>query len=466
MDFEIGMDTTSKVLMALALGGLAVSGLCFLAAFAAPYVKATWDRASKFARAVFCGAAVGAVLFGGAKNGATGKITYPKTDNEIAYLTDAGSYVTNDAVHVAFTRLPMVPDTATFYLDYCALDGTNEQGVATNWVNAKTATFGELSVPFDFAFANATNYNWLAYTDWTPGPAVQTNGVWHAYWGVDKKQGRYFIPVRTCVRDGGSVIATPKSKWDAATRTPDDYVQDGLVAMWDGEWNAGRGVHDPNATAWVDLIGGLKITTRYPFGQVVEKEKNGTNYTSRIYFSDNAVICEMMNGWTTGLGSDNYAVVPKELYSFFELTNLTVEAVVNKNDIGGPAFDSGFQNRSAYSIIGSLGSLGIGDIPWFRQSPTRFYPVGCTESKRNYTITILTHDWDWATYGADGELLKDIQGTRSSNYKTANILYTGWYGTLGQVISYNWRLYNRALTAEEIAHNYEIDKARFGSDNE
>ena len=23
-----------------------------------------------------------------------------------------------------------------------------------------------------------------------------------------------------------------------------DYVQDGLVAMWDGEWNAGAGIHD------------------------------------------------------------------------------------------------------------------------------------------------------------------------------------------------------------------------------
>ena len=201
-----------NLLMTLALGGLAVSGLLFASALLYPYLRSAWDKATALARAAFCGAVAVACLFGGAKH-RTGGISYPKTDNEIAYLTDAGSYVTNDAVHVAFTRV-IVPDTATFYLDYCALDGTNEQGVATNWVNAKTATFGELEVPFDFAFANATNYNWLAYTDWTPGPAVQTNGVWHAYWGVDKKEGRYFIPVRTCVRDGSSVIATPKSKWD------------------------------------------------------------------------------------------------------------------------------------------------------------------------------------------------------------------------------------------------------------
>jgi len=34
------------------------------------------------------------------------------------------------------------------------------------------------------------------------------------------------------------------------------YVTDGLVAMWDGEWNAGPGVHDANATTWKELISG------------------------------------------------------------------------------------------------------------------------------------------------------------------------------------------------------------------
>lgn len=206
------MEIFDNLLMTLALGGLAVSLALFASAWLYPHLRRAWDKATALARAVFCGAVAVACLYGGAKHGGT--ISYPKTDTDVAYLVDAGSYVTNDAVHVAFTRVPTVPDTATFYLDYCAIDATNAQGVATNWVNAKTATFADLTVPFDFAFAAATNYNWMAYTDWTPGPAVQTNGVWHAYWGVDKKQGRYFIPVRTCVRDGGEVIATPKSKWD------------------------------------------------------------------------------------------------------------------------------------------------------------------------------------------------------------------------------------------------------------
>lgn len=33
------------------------------------------------------------------------------------------------------------------------------------------------------------------------------------------------------------------------------YITNGLVGMWDAEWNAGGGVHDPNASKWKDLSG-------------------------------------------------------------------------------------------------------------------------------------------------------------------------------------------------------------------
>ena len=39
------------------------------------------------------------------------------------------------------------------------------------------------------------------------------------------------------------------------TITAKSYVQDGLIAMWDGIENAGWGVHDMNATMWKDLTG-------------------------------------------------------------------------------------------------------------------------------------------------------------------------------------------------------------------
>ena len=38
-----------------------------------------------------------------------------------------------------------------------------------------------------------------------------------------------------------------------------NYVQDGLVACWDGIENAGKGVHDSEATVWTDIVGGKKF---------------------------------------------------------------------------------------------------------------------------------------------------------------------------------------------------------------
>ena len=39
------------------------------------------------------------------------------------------------------------------------------------------------------------------------------------------------------------------------------YVQDGLVAIWDGIENVGEGVHDSSAPTWVDLVAGIELSS-------------------------------------------------------------------------------------------------------------------------------------------------------------------------------------------------------------
>ena len=450
-------DIFDNLLLTLALGGLAVSGLLFASALLYPYLRKAWGKATALARAAFCGACVVACLFGGAKH-KIGGITYPKTDTDVAYLTDAGSYVTNDAVHVAFTRV-IVPDSATFYLDYCALDATNSAGVATNWVNAKTATFADLSVPFDFAFANATNFNWVAYTDWTPGPAVQTNGVWHAYWGVDKKEGRYFIPVRTCVRADGEVIATPKSKWDAQMSTPDGYITDGLVAMYDGEWNAGRGKHDPNATVWVDLTGNGNDLAM-PDATIARWQDNRAEF-----------------GYDGATGGFATAPIPD---SIANAENLTVEAVLSRSKRNDYV-----ASRNAVSMglaINFRGYLGYknGMLLSVVIDGINYYPLtfplgdGTEAHATNYPNTASASAY---MASSDKDTFMD-----SVKYYNNGELYTGswnrWGGETvaplttinvgsggpnfdGMITAWNVRVYNRQLTAEEIAHNAAVDQKRF-----
>ena len=47
---------------------------------------------------------------------------------------------------------------------------------------------------------------------------------------------------------------------NATTYTSASYVQNGLIAQWDGIDNAGTGTHDPTATTWKDLKGSLDMT--------------------------------------------------------------------------------------------------------------------------------------------------------------------------------------------------------------
>ena len=138
-------------------------------------------------------------------------VTFPRTDPTQTYLTDRGSYVDSETcvVHIDFDRI-IVPDSATMFVD--RIDRADP---SAGWVNVHASPFGSVALPMEFEYPNATNFEWAVYTDWTPGPSVQTNGVWHAMWGRDRVRGAYIIPLRTAVRVDGETIATPKSKEDS-----------------------------------------------------------------------------------------------------------------------------------------------------------------------------------------------------------------------------------------------------------
>lgn len=173
---------------------LAAMAMTFVVALTWPQIRIAYARANPAARCVFLVSVALMTLYGGSKG--TGRIVYPTTDPEVRYLLDNGSYVTNDAVRVAFTRNVLVPSTANFYLDRCEIKYTNEAEIVAHIVNAYSNTFDRMTVPFDFAFAAATNHNWYAYTDWTPSPIVHTNGVAIVNWLIGGKTNHLAL-VRT-----------------------------------------------------------------------------------------------------------------------------------------------------------------------------------------------------------------------------------------------------------------------------
>ena len=182
----------------LSLAGIAA---CQIAGHALAKLRSVFGK-SKVRGMLAAAAIVGAVMYGGSKG--TRNVNFPRTDTEQAYLVDAGSYVTNDMVHVAFTSM-LVPQDAPIFLDYWPDGSTNEADMVT----AYAATLAEFPRPLDLYFENAISNRWYCYTTWTPGPAVQTNGVWQTIWMTDRREGRDLIPIRTWIELDGERIAPP-----------------------------------------------------------------------------------------------------------------------------------------------------------------------------------------------------------------------------------------------------------------
>ena len=109
-----------------------------------------------------------AVLYGGSK-GPIGRVSV-----DDPYITDAGSYLTNDVVHVAIAkRTPLLPDSTEILVYARELASTN----AADWTRLSPhLTFADH--PHDYALANATNHNVLVAANFSPSPTVHTNGVW------------------------------------------------------------------------------------------------------------------------------------------------------------------------------------------------------------------------------------------------------------------------------------------------
>jgi hypothetical protein len=221
------------------------------------------------------------------------------------------------------------------------------------------------------------------------------------------------------------------------------YVTDGLVAMWDGEWNAGGGVHDPNATVWKDLVAGIELTSK---GGHLWAEKSCdvhevwscSDKQAKIYFQTN-----FFDGPTTGGGA-----------YFVEVVSNTTSGN-SKNIFGERAITLSIFTYQSYVQAW----LGNGN-----NSNSRL-PYNTSGTASFACINDGGGQWTHLCY-ANGAQTNSL--TRTSYYgvlaRTEFIgiglgEYNAWGVAEGDY--YCIRLYSRALTAAEIAANYAIDKERF-----
>lgn len=129
----------------------------------------------------------GLTQYGGSKH-ISGKVSVMDD-----YITDGGSYITNNVVHVALKKKANLLPDATEILVYAReLSSTNSAG----WFRLSPfLTFGDH--PHDYELENATNYNVIVAANYASPPSVHTYGV---------------LIIRGFMIPGTSKMAFPNSK--------------------------------------------------------------------------------------------------------------------------------------------------------------------------------------------------------------------------------------------------------------
>jgi hypothetical protein len=206
---------------------------------------------------------------------------------------------------------------------------------------------------------------------------------------------------------------------------PAGYIQDGLIAWYDGEWNEDIGVHSSSATKWVNLA---------------DKGNDITGIDNTFTWGDDYLLPPV----TAAVGS-----IP-------QFTPVTIEAVLT------------FSGTNFIPVI-TFSNTGELWISIRANNTVNFFSGGHYANVQRNVKMALSAPGLWngssrqnpsAIYlnGVDS-IVKSNGGTLAS-YTRNTFNSTFSYGS-GTAYWYSLRLYNRALTEAEILNNWNIDKQRF-----
>ena len=219
-----------------------------------------------------------------------------------------------------------------------------------------------------------------------------------------------------------------------AGETARSYVQDGLLAQWDGIENAGWGVHDVTAAKPVELISGL------------ETELTGTIPVDEKSFT---------------LGSGSLKFTSPEILAAINAGNATVEIVTSKN--GGFNHNGGF-----FEFGGSIRGFWLYQQNDAFCNAVSYHGNGYTVIRYNLdgtnTLSFALSDQTANRWYISGSEAGTFSRYDSDVTETENC-YIGMLASYGNLMPsakvFSIRIYGRVLTAAEIAKNAAIDRRRF-----
>ena len=240
------------------------------------------------------------------------------------------------------------------------------------------------------------------------------------------------------------------------------YVNDGLVAMWDGEHNAGRNLHDSAASRWVNLVDESKYALEW------DDSLGGARWwdATAAHFTHG-------NRADTGLQGHGFWKTAGFPYSAAMGANWTIEASVrpeadyfsnysgicgngNSGDIHLPTFgqnENGYACFRVYRVQQEPGVITLGP----EQLPVgRIQTITYSDSPATASVWV-----DAVSAGSieNGSSLNSTLGA-SGDFRIGSAHIADERVFDGSI--HCVRLYNRVLTADEIARNAIVDRARFG----
>lgn len=220
------------------------------------------------------------------------------------------------------------------------------------------------------------------------------------------------------------------------TKWQNPYDAGTLVAMWDGEWNAGPGRHDANATVWRNVVPGAPSLVI-----------SGFSHYWDAHSLRPAEATQQINS-----GNPDVSAMPYTSEGMLLSSNFTIEVVLLSNS-------SAFRRWSSKPWTNRFESWKPSGQYLERIYDTR---IGANISNEGcYFATRRTGTRHIFTF-------YDVSGAKTSSTGTissASYVYNGVLAFAARLDKddqiFAIRIHSRALTDDEIAANYAVDKARF-----